>query len=76
MEMNNTSQIIPVSAVETLTVPRSINKYEEDNNMYVNPHNSEKSNTDNSWKYYTITQIVLMETSVYDHLGNNVNIYV
>jgi hypothetical protein len=76
MEMNNTSQIIPVSAVESVTASRIINKYEKDNNLYANPNNSDKWNTDKSWNYYTVTQIVLMETSVYDHLGKNVNVYI
>jgi hypothetical protein len=76
MELRNSYKMEPTTAVESVTAPHSVNKYNSDQNEQSHRHANESSKNKSSWKYYSVTQIVLMETSVHDHLGKNINIFV
>ena len=69
----------PVSLIESVNEPRLIKKrvqsIYDDNQSYFSV-NSEKEKNDKTIKYYSVTQIVLMEKSVHDHLGHNINYYI
>jgi hypothetical protein len=71
-----TSKLEPVSALEPVTAPQWINKYDPQNRQHFPGNYWEKPNKDKSWKYFTVTQTVLMETSVHEHLGKHINIIV
>jgi hypothetical protein len=72
----DTSKLESVSALEPVTAPQLISKYDPENHQHFFENHSEKPNKDKSWKYFTVTQTVLMETSVHEHLGKHINILV
>jgi hypothetical protein len=76
MEITNSYKLEPLTVVEPITAPRSVNKYDSDQNEQTQHHANESSKNKSSWKYYSVTQIVLMETSVHEHLGKHINIFV
>ncbi|SEB44893.1 hypothetical protein [Paenibacillus sp. GP183] len=76
MEIRNSYKLEPITVVEPVTAPQSVNKYDSDKKEQSHRHTDETSKNKSSWKYYSVTQIVLMETSVHDHLGNHINLFV
>jgi hypothetical protein len=69
----------PVSLVEPVNEPRLIKKRVQsifdDNQSYCSVNSKEATN-DKAMKFYSVTQIVHMEKSVYDHLGHSINVYI
>jgi hypothetical protein len=76
MEIRNSYKLEPITVVEPVTAPQSVNKYDSDQNEQSRSHAYVSGKNKSSLKYYSMTQIVLMETSVHDHLGKHINIFV
>jgi uncharacterized lipoprotein YehR (DUF1307 family) len=76
MEIRNSYKLEPLTVVEPITAPQSVNKYDSDQNEQSRRYANESSKNKLSLKYYSKTQIVLMETSVHDHLGKHINFFV
>jgi hypothetical protein len=65
----------PISSIEPVAAPTKMNTYEyEDNSGFT--HNQEQASKQNqSSNYRTQNQIVFMERSVQDYLGQHLNFY-
>jgi hypothetical protein len=74
MVIRNSYKSEPITAVEPVTAPQSVNKYDSD--QYEQAHYPYQEASDHKLvKNYSITQIVHMETSVHDHLGKHINFF-
>jgi hypothetical protein len=65
----------PISSIEPAAAPTRMNTYESEDNSGFSHNQANPSKQNQSSQYRSQNQILFMERSVQDYLGQNLNLY-